>query len=208
MSKATRTVRRSAAGAVAALAAVAGGLTGAGPAAAAPAAEPKPVASLDVQRYLGHWYQVAAVPALYEVQCLRNSAADYGATDRGTVAVRNSCTSLFGLTSTVKGDAKPLDATGARLNVSFVRLGGTWTHTSTANYIVVGLDRDYRWAVVTDSARRSGFVLSRTPSLTAGQTGAARDALRAAGVDPCSLRTTAQDATAQGAGQQGGQRFC
>ncbi|WP_428951098.1 lipocalin family protein [Streptomyces sp. cg35] len=155
--------------------------------------EPAPVASVDVARYTGKWYQVAAVPAPYEAQCLKNSTARYALTEAGTVSVKNSCTSYFGLTSSVKGDAKPLDTSGARLNVSFLGLNGRYAHGQDANYIVVGLDTHYQWAVVTDSKRRSGFVLSRTPRLGAEQTHAAQTALRGAGVDPCTVAYTPQD---------------
>ncbi|MYT73459.1 hypothetical protein GTY60_27830 [Streptomyces sp. SID8367] len=155
--------------------------------------EPTPVSRVDVQRYLGQWYQVAAVPAVYEAQCHKNSKARYSLSATGTVSVKNSCSSYFGLTSSVRGDAKPLDATNARLNVSFLGVNGHFAHGKDANYIVIGLDRDYQWAVVTDSERRSGFVLSRTPQLDAAQTEATRAALQAADVDPCSVKYTPQD---------------
>ncbi|MBO2450882.1 lipocalin family protein [Actinomadura barringtoniae] len=161
------------------------------PAMAAPG-PPEPVGKVQVDRYLGRWYQIAAVPALYEIQCRRDVTADYGLSPAGTVTVKNSCRSFFGITSTIRGDARPLDATNARLNVSFLRFGSAWRHTANANYIVVGLAADYRWAVVTDSGRRSGFVLSRTPALSDADARAARSALRRAAIDPCTLKTTPQ----------------
>lgn len=148
---------------------------------------------VDVQRFLGKWYQIAAVPAFYEAQCVKNSMARYTLSETGTVSVKNSCASRFGITSSVKGDAKPLDATNARLNVSFLGVHGRYAHGTDANYIVVGLGEDYQWAVVTDSRRRSGFVLSRTPHLDAKTTRAARTALKEAGVDPCTVKYTPQD---------------
>ncbi|KUN79062.1 hypothetical protein AQJ66_29650 [Streptomyces bungoensis] len=172
---------------------------GAGQATAAPSragadsGAPAAVAAVDLERYLGSWYQVAALPQLFELQCARNVKATYTRTAAGTVGVRNTCTTWLNTTSSVTGDARPLDATNARLNVSFLGLGGTYLHTDRANYIVTGLDPDYRWAVVTDSDRRSGFVLSRTPSLTSGQRSAVLSAIRSAGLDPCRFRVTRQD---------------
>ncbi|MEO5875205.1 MAG: lipocalin family protein [Streptosporangiaceae bacterium] len=178
--------------AVIGLAVVAAGVV-AQPVQAAVAAPPAPVASVDVQKYLGRWYQIASVPALYELQCLRNVTADYGIGATGTVTVHNTCLSVFDLKSSITGDAKPLDGTNARLNVSFLKFGETWWHNAGANYIVVGLDAGYEWAVVTDSGRRSGFVLSRTPSLSPERTAAAQASLRAAGLDPCTLKVTKQE---------------
>jgi len=157
------------------------------------AAPPTPVASVDVQKYLGRWYQIASVPALYELQCLKNVTADYGVSGAGTVTVNNTCLSVFDLKSTVTGDAKPLVPSNAQLNVSFLGFGDTWWHTADANYIVVGLGAGYEWAVVTDANRRSGFVLSRTPGLSPELTAAAQAALRQAGIDPCTLKVTRQD---------------
>ncbi|WP_417935258.1 lipocalin family protein [Gordonia phthalatica] len=37
------------------------------------------------------------------------------------------------------------------------------------NCVIVALGRDYSWALVTDPARTSGFVLSRTPVLSSTQ---------------------------------------
>ncbi|WP_305000345.1 lipocalin family protein [Kitasatospora sp. SolWspMP-SS2h] len=163
------------------------------PVRAAAKAAPDSVASVDLARYLGPWYQVAAKPAPYEIQCKKNSTARYAPTTTGTVSVTNSCSTWLGGSSTVKGDAKALDTTGARLNVSFLGAGTSWLHTTQANYIVVGLADDYRWATVTDSDRTSGFVLSRTPALTPADTTAARAALTRAGIDPCTVRYTPQD---------------
>ncbi|MFF0746941.1 lipocalin family protein [Streptomyces sp. NPDC004111] len=164
------------------------------PAGAAPSAtEPASVGTLDVPRYLGPWFQFAAVPREFEAKCAKNVHGEYGLTPSGSLSVRNGCTTWQGVESSIEGEAKPLDATGSRLNVSFVAVDGSYRHGENANYIVVGIARDYRWAVVTDSARRSGFVLSRTPGLTEGRQHAARQAVRAAGLDPCTFLTTRQD---------------
>ncbi|CAM5235644.1 hypothetical protein GCM10010329_61760 [Streptomyces spiroverticillatus] len=165
------------------------------PRASASTTEPVSVGTLDVRRYLGHWFQFAAVPRPFEAKCAKNVHGTYGLTPSGSLSVRNGCTTWEGRASSIRGQAKPLDATGSRLNVSFVPAdGGGYVHGENANYIVVGLSADYRWAVITDSARRSGFVLSRTPYLTPRRQHAARQAIRAAGLDPCTFLTTRQDA--------------
>jgi apolipoprotein D and lipocalin family protein len=165
----------------------------AAPAASVSSAEPPSVGILDVSRYLGAWFQFAAVPREFEAKCAKNVHGEYGLTPSGSLSVRNGCTTWWGSESHIRGEAKPLDATGSRLNVSFAAVDGTYRHGENANYIVVGLDTRYRWAVVTDGARRSGFVLSRTPGLTPDRQLAARHAIRAAGLDPCAFLTTRQD---------------
>ncbi|MBM7083718.1 lipocalin family protein [Micromonospora sp. SCSIO 07396] len=153
-----------------------------------------PVADVDVERYVGDWYQVAAIPAIFEIQCYKNVTARYDVQPDGTIGVRNSCRTIVGTTSAVTGRARsenpPADSA---LTVSFLKLGGKWIYLGGPNYVVIGLDPDYRWAVVGDPDRSSGFVLSREPALTGAQTAAAKAALTANGYDLCDFRTTRQD---------------
>ncbi|MGY0490344.1 lipocalin family protein [Streptomyces sp. WG-D5] len=154
---------------------------------------PPSVDRLDINRYQGTWYQLAAVPRLFEIQCAKNVKAVYTATAADTVGVRNSCTTWLGTTSGITGEAKALDASGANLNVSFRKSGDSFRHSDDANYIVTGIDPEYRWAVVTNSDRTAGFVLSRTTELPAGQLPAVRASIDAAGLDGCDFHVTRQD---------------
>jgi apolipoprotein D and lipocalin family protein len=153
-----------------------------------------PAEDLDVQRYLGEWFQIAAVPAWYELQCARDARAEYTLRPDGTIGVTNSCVTWWGSESRITGAALPLNAGNTRLNVSFRRTGGEggYRHTDTPNYVIIGIGPAYDWAAVTDSSRRSGFVLSRTPRLTGEQSDAARKALAGSGLDAGQLRTTRQ----------------
>ncbi|MFE1437168.1 lipocalin family protein [Streptomyces sp. NPDC058739] len=171
--------------------------------AAAPASAPDlppAVERIDVDRYLGTWHQVAAIPQLFEIQCAKNVKAEYTLTAVGTLGVRNTCTTWLNTTSSVTGEARPLDASNARLNVSFLKIGGSYVHSDDANYIVTGLDASYHWAVVTDSDRQSAFVLSRAPALSPAQWQAVRSSIRTAGLDACDLRLTRQDGGTRSSG--------
>ncbi|GAA2778666.1 lipocalin family protein [Streptomyces showdoensis] len=151
------------------------------------------VGTVDLARYTGTWFQLAAVPQLFELQCAKNVKAVYGATGRGGVAVANSCTTWLGTSSRISGEALPLDATNTRLNVSFLPGKDGYRHGTEANYVVAGLGPAYEWAVVTDESRASGFVLSRTPRLDPARTADVLRAVRGAGLDPGAFRTTRQD---------------
>jgi len=164
-----------------------------GPAPAAASGEVVGVPGLDVERYLGTWYQIAAIPAIFELQCRKDVTAEYTLVRDGVVGVRNECRTWLGRTSSVTGEAKVLNAPdSSELNVSFLKIKDRYLHFGGANYVVVGLGAEYDWAVVGDPDRSSGFVLSRTPSLSDAQLDAARDALVGAGYDPCDLRLTPQ----------------
>ncbi|PJI95169.1 lipocalin family protein [Luteimicrobium subarcticum] len=151
------------------------------------------IPSLDVSRYLGSWYQYAAVPAVYELQCAKDAKAQYSLTSPTTVKVVNTCSTWLGRTSSVTGEAKVLNApASSELNVSFLKIGGSWLHFGGANYVVVGVGSSYDWAVVGDPSHASGFVLSRTPNLTADQLTQVRATVVGAGYDLSSFRLTPQ----------------
>lgn len=167
-------------------------------------AAPQPVPSLELPRYLGTWYQIASVPQWFEAFCERNTTANYSLNADGTVRVANRCGTPWGSAITAQGNAKLADpVTGAQLKVSFNRTPWGWLYTSQPNYIVVGLGADYDWAVVTDANRTSGFVLSRTVTLTEPQRAGVLASLTQAGINPCRLQIQRQRGGATQAG-----RFC
>lgn len=164
--------------------------------AAAPAsASVQPVPSVDTQRYLGEWRQIASLPQWFELGCVSDTVANYSLNDDGTVRVSNRCVGPFGANVATRGRARILDTqTNAQLQVTFVQnLNGTWFYpNSTPNYVIIGLGEAYDWAIVGDPDRSSAFVLSRGPSLTSTQLGVVRSILKENGYDPCKLRTTRQ----------------
>ena len=129
--------------------------------ACAPAPPPRTstVESVDLERYLGTWYELGSVKQFFSVG-LVNTTADYSLRPDGLVRVENSGRyfSPFGPESRIVGTAAPVDASNARLNVSFL---DTARPTPPGNYWIVDLDSDYRWAIVSDPTGLSGFILSR-----------------------------------------------
>jgi lipocalin len=118
------------------------------------------VPSVDVSRYLGTWYEVGSVKQFFSVG-LVNTTANYSLLPDGTIRVENSGNyfSATGPESRIVGSAVPVDASNARLNVSF---SGFNSADPPGNYWVVDLDPDYRWAVVSDPTGTTAFLLSRT----------------------------------------------
>lgn len=153
---------------------------GCAPSGALPGAAPlQAVGALDLERYLGTWYEVAKYPNSFE-RGLVAVTAEYSWREDGRVRVLNS-----GLEGSFDGERKsaegkawvPDAAAPARLRVSFF-----WPFA--ADYWVIGLDPDYRWAVVGEPDRRYLWVLSRTPTLPAATFAAIVQRIRALGYDP------------------------
>lgn len=123
------------------------------------------VDSVDLGRYQGEWYQVAAIPQPYTLQCTNDTKAEYEVTAPGTVSVRNTCGSAISSDSVIEGEARVRDTdTGASLRVNFPMVPFQ-DENGPVNYRITYLADDYSLAIVGDPTRSSGFVLSRDPAL-------------------------------------------
>lgn len=160
-----------------------------------------PVPMLDLNRYQGHWYQVAYVPNRYQRDCQGNATADYTLLDHGRVQVVNSCRTADGGTLTAEGLARPQrewvmgipagEALGpARLEVRFAPGWLSWAPWVWSSYWVIQLADDYRYAVVGEPQREYLWVLSRTPTLPPEDMATIRRRLREQGYDTDKLVDT------------------
>ena len=119
------------------------------------------VAQVDLERYLGRWYEIARYENSFETDCV-GVTATYGRQPDGTISVTNRCLikSLNGEESLAEGSARVVDpATNAKLAVTFF-----WPFEG--DYWVIGLADDYSWALVGEPSGRYLWVLARTPQLT------------------------------------------
>lgn len=148
------------------------------------------VESVDVEQYLGTWYEIASVKQFFSVG-LVNTTANYSLLPSGAIKVVNSGNYFVGdgPLSTITGTAIPVDESNARLNVSFT---GSNSAQPPGNYWIVGLDEDYQWAVVSDPTGRSLFILSRTPTMDPALKADLLDLAAAAGVDISNVTDTPQ----------------
>lgn len=123
-----------------------------------------PVDHVDLERYAGLWHEIARIPNRFQKQCASGTTAEYTLRDDGRITVVNRCTKADGSQDEAKGVAKVADAgSGARLRVSFVSFLG-W-RPFWGDYWILGLDPEYRWAIVGTPDRTYGWVLARTPAL-------------------------------------------
>ena len=147
------------------------------------------VGNVDLERYQGEWFQVAAIPQPYTLQCTNDTKAEYAVTAPGTVSVRNTCGSAISSDSVIEGQAKVRDTgTNASLRVNFPQVPFQ-DENGPVNYRVTYLDPEYTLAIVGDPTRSSGFVLSRTPALGADQWSTVREVVEKRGWWPCAFLT-------------------
>ena len=125
----------------------------------------QPVAALDLQRYAGTWHEIAHLPMFFQRQCVDRITATYTALADGTIEVRNACRTKDGGSDESVGAARPVAGSPGALKVRFAPPWLSWLPLVWADYWVVDLDPDYRWAVVGGPGRKNLWVLSRTPSM-------------------------------------------
>lgn len=150
------------------------------------------VASVDLSRYLGTWYEIASYPQRFQEGCTATTAT-YSLRENGDIDVLNRCRrdSLDGEETVANGVARVVDTTtNARLKVSFFRpfWGAYW---------VIDLGADYEYAVVGHPGRDYLWILSRTPTMDDAVYQGILERLEAAHYDLDRLQRTLQPETSE-----------
>lgn len=121
---------------------------------------------VDLNRYLGRWYEIARFDFFFEKGCTATEA-NYSLRKDGEVKVVNKCRigSPNGELRQAEGRAWVVDnETNAKLKVQFF-LTSTKIPFIAGNYWVLDIDEDYQYALVGDQSRRYLWILSRTKTL-------------------------------------------
>lgn len=166
------------------------GLVGAPSAMATSALPPAPaLAQVDIEAYMGRWYQAAHYPNRFQSQCLSDTMATYRLQGNATVEVVNECRTAQG-TERAVGAARPRGSTlqsgklsPASLEVAFAPRWTRWTSLVWGAYDVVNLLDGGRVSIVSEPTREYLWVLSRTPQLDASTWATVEAWLRREGFD-------------------------
>jgi apolipoprotein D and lipocalin family protein len=121
------------------------------------------VPRVDIQRYLGTWYEIATIPQRFQKGCV-GVTAHYSLMKNGKIEVVNVCRkeTLDGKVKSIRGKAWVVDkTTNAKLKVQFF-----WPFSGA--YWIIELDDDYEWAVVGHPNRNYLWILCRTPQMDPG----------------------------------------
>jgi apolipoprotein D and lipocalin family protein len=134
------------------------------------------VDSVDIDRYLGQWYEIARFPNRFEAGCT-NVTATYALRKDGNISVANACTK-DGTTEVTEGKAW-VEAPG-KLKVTFVPWLGS---IAAGDYWVMDLKPDYSMAVVGAPTGGFGWILARGPKLSKADKDRALKVLASNGYD-------------------------
>ncbi|XP_062078338.1 temperature-induced lipocalin-1-like [Humulus lupulus] len=124
--------------------------------------ELKVVKGLDVERYMGRWYEIASFPSRDQPKNGVDTRATYTLKEDGTVHVLNETWS-DGKRGSIEGTAYKADPKSdeAKLKVKFYLPPFLPIIPVTGNYWVLYVDEDYQVALVGEPSRKSLWILAR-----------------------------------------------
>lgn len=144
----------------------------------------KTVLQVDLNRYMGRWYEISSYPQWYENGLTGVSALYTLKNDH--VEVLNSgykngkLQEAHGIARVVKGSA------GAKLKVSFFR-------PFYGKYWIVDLAKDYSWVVVSNPNRSTLWIMCRTKTMDVALYQSILEKLETSGFDISKLVVMKQD---------------
>jgi apolipoprotein D and lipocalin family protein len=124
------------------------------------------IASLDVPRYMGTWYEIAKYPAWFQRKCVSSTSAQYSVLEAGRVQVLNRCKMANGEWNEAVGVARQIGgAASPQLKVRFAPEWLSFIPMVWGDYWVIAIDPQYQWVIVSEPSRQYMWILSRTPTL-------------------------------------------
>jgi apolipoprotein D and lipocalin family protein len=115
------------------------------------------VANVELEKYLGKWYEIAHLPAKFQEGC-DETTATYTLSKDGSISVLNQSIKN-GKMKQAKGKARVVDKnSNAKLKVTFF-----WPFYG--DYWILKLGNDYDYSVVGTPNRKYLWILSRTPQM-------------------------------------------
>ena len=112
------------------------------------------VEKVELNKYLGTWYEIARYEHYFEKDC-KNVTANYSMFDEQTIKVVNKCTNInTNEKKEATARAYAVDDTNSKLKVSFFR-------PFYGDYWVLVLDKNYEYVVVGTPSREYLWILAR-----------------------------------------------
>jgi apolipoprotein D and lipocalin family protein len=148
-------------------------------------------ARVDLDRYLGLWYEIARYPNSFEQGC-EGVTAEYTRRDDGLIGVRNTCRrpEASEPIEVADGRARVVDGSnGSKLEVSFAP---AWIPFAWGDYWILDVDAEYQTALVGSPDGANLWILARTPAIDEATRQRLEQVAQQNGFDPDRLQDTLQ----------------
>ncbi len=158
------------------------------------AAQVKSIDQLDINQYMGSWYEIAKLPNWFQRNCAQNTKATYKLINPAEIQVLNQCQAANGEMIQALGMARPrANGLPAQLEVLFAPSWLGWLPLVWGDYWVLDLDPQYQLAAVGDPSKKYLWILSRTPQISEASYKALTQRLLLMGFDVSRLEKTTQN---------------
>ncbi len=152
----------------------------AGAVGAVPVSAPAPVKPVDIQRYVGRWYEIGHLHNMLEEGCA-GATADYNRDSFGKIKAVETCRKPSGETKVWRAGVRILDpGVNAKLRLSFLPF-------VSKEYWVIDHASDYAWAIVGTPEGKYLWLFSRQPQVSETQKSLIVARARALGYDTSRL---------------------
>ena len=153
------------------------------------------VASVDLARYVGTWYEQAHLPLFFQRNCVANTTARYALREDGRIDVVNQCDDKDGKRIEATAIARRVGESTSKLEVRFAPAFLSFLPMVWGDYWILGLGPGYSYSVVGDPNREYLWILSRTPTMTDAAYRSALEIAQVNGFDVSRLVRTDQGST-------------
>ena len=121
------------------------------------------VEKVELDKYLGVWYEVARKPMYFQNKCDRDVSATYTLNENGNIAIDNRCYAQDGKLNQSSGEAFVQNAPfNSKLKVSFLPESIRWLPVGRGDYWILKIADDYQTVLVGEPKRKYMWVLSRS----------------------------------------------
>ncbi|OTG66795.1 hypothetical protein B9T28_04555 [Acinetobacter silvestris] len=122
------------------------------------------VERVELDKYLGVWYEIARKPMYFQNQCARDVTARYTVNVNGNIAIDNRCYDERGVLQQALGEAFVVNEPfNSKLKVGFLPEAIRWVPIIRGDYWILKLDENYQMALVGEPRRKYLWLLSRVP---------------------------------------------
>ena len=121
-------------------------------------------AEVDLNKYMGKWYEQARMPNNFQKDCTSDTQADYVLNANNTISVTNQCRDKEGSIKIASGEgrlAKISDPSSSKLKVRFAPEWLSWLPFVWGDYWILKLEGNYEYSLVGTPNRKYLWVLSR-----------------------------------------------
>ncbi|MDQ8935718.1 lipocalin family protein [Acinetobacter rudis] len=128
------------------------------------AADLSAVEKVEIDKFLGVWYEILSKPSSTEKRCSRDITSTYTLNEYGHLLAERQCLDQDAKPLTLVGEAYPVNAPRySKFKLSFMPEAIRWLPLAQNDYWILKLDDQYQMALIGEPNRQALWLLSRQP---------------------------------------------